>query len=348
MPRGEQVARFYSLVMDLAAARHGVPAAVLARRYGLRLRTVYRDLHALEQAGFPLARSEGARWKLVDGWQRRLPFPLRAGELLALHVAAQLMAPLRGTPLARDFQALFVRLAGPDGTRPPGQGELFPRYRQLLATRSALAIDYTAHEAVLERLCRACETRTTVRAAYWVESRGEMTHRRIDPYCLYYDPQLEALYVFAWCHLRAAMRTFAVHRFRQVTLTEQRFAVPADFSAEGYLRRAFRLWRGEHAVRVRLRLERDAAGWVTERRWHASQKTRRLPGGRAELELTVDGTREVERFILGLGAACEVLEPGWLRERIAREHRRAAGLARGGPKRSVTSDDTALRHRRAR
>src|SRR5579883_2304266 len=316
--------------MDLAAARHGVPAAVLARRYGLRLRTVYRDLHALEQAGFPLARSEGARWKLVDGWQRRLPFPLRA------------------TPLARDFQALFVRLAGPDGTRPPGQGELFPRYRQLLATRSALAIDYTAHEAVLERLCRACETRTAVRAAYWVESRGEMTHRRIDPYCLYYDPQLEALYVFAWCHLRAAMRTFAVHRFRQVTLTEQRFAVPADFSAEGYLRRAFRLWRGEHAVRVRLRLERDAAGWVTERRWHASQKTRRLPGGRAELELTVDGTREVERFILGLGAACEVLEPGWLRERIAREHRRAAGLARGGPKRSVTSDDNAVRHRRAR
>src|SRR5579883_2556272 len=297
--------------MDLAAARHGVPAAVLARRYGLRLRTVYRDLHALEQAGFPLARSEGARWKLVDGWQRRLPFPLRAGELLALHVAAQLMAPLRGTPLARDQQ-------------------------------------HPAPEAVLERLVRACETRTAVRAAYWVESRGEMTHRSIDPYCLYYDPQLEALYVFAWCHLRAAMRTFAVHRFRQVTLTEQRFAVPADFSAEGYLRRAFRLWRGEHAVRVRLRLERDAAGWVTERRWHASQKTRRLPGGRAELELTVDGTREVERFILGLGAACEVLEPGWLRERIAREHRRAAGLARGGPKRSVTSDDNAVRHRRAR
>src|SRR5581483_736200 len=110
--------------MDLAAARHGVPAAVLARRHGLRLRTVYRDLHALEQAGFPLARGEGARWKLVDGWQRRLPFPLR------------------GTPLARDFHALFARLAGPDGNRPPGQGELFPRYRQLLATRSALAIDY--------------------------------------------------------------------------------------------------------------------------------------------------------------------------------------------------------------
>src|SRR5581483_9115044 len=216
MPRGEQVARFYSLVMDLAAARHGVPAAVLARRHGLRLRTVYRDLHALEQAGFPLA---------------------------------------------RDVHALFARLAGPDGNRPPGQGELFPRYRQLLATRSALAIDYTAHEAVLERLCRACETRTTVRAAYWVESRGEMTHRRIDPYCLYYDPQLEALYVFAWCHLRAAMRTFAVHRFRQVTLTEQRFAVPADFSAEGYLRGAFRLWRGENAVRVRLRLDREVAGW---------------------------------------------------------------------------------------
>ncbi|MGH7859519.1 MAG: helix-turn-helix transcriptional regulator, partial [Candidatus Binatia bacterium] len=268
MPRGDQVARLYALVMELARSKHGLPVERLASKRGWRPRTVYRDLHALESAGFPITRADGARWKLIDGWEARIPFPMPVGELLALHVARSLMAPLRGTPLARSLDALYERLTGPRSSAAAGQGELFPRFRSVLATRSDLAIDYSKHEAVLETLCRACENRATVRAVYFVETRGEVTRRRIDPYSLYYDPHLEALYVFAWCHLRKAMRTFAVHRFRQAAPTERHFEVPADFTTERYLRGAFRIWRGENAVRVRLLLDREVAGWVTERRWH--------------------------------------------------------------------------------
>jgi predicted DNA-binding transcriptional regulator YafY len=362
MPRGDQVARLYRLVMDLARTKRGLPAALLARRHGLLPRTVYRDLHALEQAGFPIAQADGSRWKLVEGWEARIPFPLPLAQLLALHVARDLMAPLRGTRLARDFEEFHRRLTGeppiPSGER---QGTLFDRFRTILVTRSALAIDYTAHAAVLETLCRGCEKRTTVRCAYHVESRRELTRRLIDPYCLYYDPHLEALYVFAWCHLRNAMRTFAVHRFRQAALTAEHFEVPATFTPEGYLRRAFRIWRGEHAVRVRIAVDPEVAGWIAERRWHASQKLRRRAGGGCELELTVDGAQEIKRFVLQLGASAEVVEPAWLREEVTREHaaaaRRGVGRARRGPRRaarrgvgaaaggeSVTSADRAARH----
>jgi proteasome accessory factor B len=346
MPRGDQIARLYALVMELARTKHGLPVERLASKHRWRPRTVYRDLHALETAGFPITRADGARWKLIDGWQDRIPFPMPVGQLLALHVARRLMAPLRGTSLTRDLNTLYERLAG----LPPAaeaQGELFPRFRTAVATRSQLAIDYSRHEAVLETLCRACETRTTVRVVYYVPARDEVTRRRIDPYSLYYDPQLEALYVFAWCHLRRAMRTFAVHRFRQAAPSERRFEIPADFTPDGYLRGAFRIWRGENTVRVILRLERGTAGWVTERRWHASQEVRRLSGGRAEIEFTVDDTTELERFVLGLGASCQVVEPGWFREKIAREHERAGRLSRQGPKRFLTLDDNALRDDRA-
>lgn len=348
MPRGGQVARLYKLVMALAASRYGLPAAELARRHRLRPRTVYRDLHALEQAGFPIARSDGARWKLVDGWQQRVPFPLPLGQLLGLHVARGLMAPLRASPVGRDFDALYERLAGvkPDGSAP--QGDLFPRLRTVIAARSQIAIDYSKHAAVLETLCRGSETRTTLRAVYYAETRRELTRRKIDPYSLYYDPQLEALYVFAWCHVRKAMRTFAVHRFRQAVLTTERFEVPAGFTAEGYLRGAFRIWREENTVRVRLAVDREAAGWVAERRWHASQKVRRRAGGACEIEFTVDGVREIKRFILGLGAAVEVMEPGWLREEVGKEQQAAWRRASGRAESSLSLDDKRFRHHQAR
>jgi predicted DNA-binding transcriptional regulator YafY len=328
--------------MDLARTKHGITAVALARRRNLRLRTVYRDLHALEGAGFPITSGDGARWQLIDGWEARVPFPLPLAQLLALHTARELMKPIRGTPVGREFDALYERLAGPMRDGASGQGDLFPRMRTILATRSQLAINYCEHTALLETLCRACELRATVRAVYYTESRGELTQRDVDPYCLYYDPQLEALYIFGWCHLRREVRTFAVHRFRQATMTRKRFQAPVGFTPEAYLRGAFRIWRGENTVRVRIAVDREAAGWIAERRWHASQETRRRANGSGELTFTVDSVRELQRFVLQLGAAAEVIEPEWLRREVAQEHARAARRNRPGPRQKLTLDDKAL------
>ncbi len=267
-------------------------------------------------------------------------------QLLALHLARELMKPIRGTPVARELDVLYERLAGQAAKAPGGQGELFPHLRTILAGRSQLAIDYTEHTALLETLCRASETRATVRAVYYAETRRELTRRKIDPYCLYYDPQLEALYVFGWCHTRRAMRTFAVHRFRQATITSGRFEIPAGFTPESYLRGAFRIWRGENALTVRIAVDAEAAGWVAERRWHASQKVRRRPNGGCELTFTLDGVRELQRFVLQLGAAAEVLEPEWFRGQVAEEQARAARRNRGRGQEFVTQGDTSASNTR--
>ncbi len=343
MPRGDQVGRLYTLVTDLARRKRGMTAAALAQRHDLGVRTVYRDLHALETAGFPITTGDGARWKLIDGWEAHIPFPLPLGQLIALHMARTLMRPIRGTLVARDFDVLCQRLTGPTVDRRGAQGDLFPRLRATLTTRSQLSIDYSNHAAVLETLCQACETRTTVRTVYYAETRRDLTRREIDPYCLHYDPQLEALYVFAWCHLRSAMRTFAVHRFRQAVLTDKHFDLPATFTPERYLRDAFRMWRGENAVMVRFAVDPEVAGWIAERRWHASQRIRRRADGGCEVTLTVDGTREVQRFLLQLGAAAEVIEPAWLRAQIADEQARAARRNQRRPVKRMTPDDTRVR-----
>jgi predicted DNA-binding transcriptional regulator YafY len=339
MPRGAQIVRWMSILEELRASRIGLPAEALARRHDWNPRTVYRDLRALEDAGFPIT-SAGGRWKLVDGWQRAVPFPLSLGERVALGFARTVMAPLRGTPVARDFEKLYDRLAGRHSPAVDRQGKLFQRVRPFLTTASPLGIDYSNHAALIETLCAASEAQRTVRAVYYAESRRELTRRDVDPYHIHWDPRLEALYLFGWCHLRKDVRTFAVHRFRQVTATDRSFIMPPGFSSEKFLRSAFRIWRAENAVTIRLTIEPSDAGWVSERRWHASQKVRRRSDGRSEIELTVDWSIEVKRFILQLGAEVEVLEPDWLRRDIAAEHAAAARRGRRPARRkSPTLDD---------
>ena len=334
-----------TLVDELTKSGLGIPTAVLAERHGWPLRTIYRDLHALEEMGMPISQADGGRWTLVEGWRNAWAFPLPLDERLALQAVRQLATPLRGTALGRAFERLHDRLVGPASpfSARRRQGELFRRLRPLWTSRSLLAIDYARHEATIETLCRAMESGSTLRATYFAQSRGELTTRNIDPYHLHWDPGLEALYLFAFCRLRREVRTFAVHRFRALAPTAGRFVVPADFSTEAYLGNAFRIWREKVPVRVRIAIDEPEAGWVCERRWHGSQEVVRRADGGCELSFVVDGTRELKRFILQFGAAIEVLEPASLRRDVAREHAAAAKRGSRPVQGSLTLDDKRVR-----
>ncbi len=324
MPRGDQVGRLYTIVMSLAATRRGLTAAMLADKHALPLRTVYRDLEALEQAGFPVTKLDGGRWKLIEGWDQKIPFPLSTGELFALHIAADLMAPLAATPAGKHLAKLHRRLTGAKPRRKSGQAELFPAPAGVLHLSAAFEIDYEPHGEVIDALWESIETRRSVRGRYRAVTSSEEGWRTIDPYALHYDPKVGAMYVIGWCHERADLRTFAVHRFERVEKTEREFKRRSDFDLERYLEHSFGIWTAAETINVRLRIHPPAAAWVKERRWHQTQKMRQLASGAIELDMTVADTVEIVRWILGLGADVEVLAPAELRDEVRDIHRRAA------------------------
>jgi predicted DNA-binding transcriptional regulator YafY len=140
---------------------------------------------------------------------------------------------------------------------------------------------------------------------------------------MHWDPALESLYFIGWCRLREAVRVFAVHRFRMVTLTGERTRARPECSSHQALRHAFRVWRGGNVQRVVVRLKGWAAADARERRVHASQNVTRLPRGEARVELEVAGFEEVSRWILGYGALAVVESPPELVAAIAAEIDRA-------------------------
>jgi proteasome accessory factor B len=53
-----------------------------------------------------------------------------------------------------------------------------------------------------------------------------------------------------------------------------------------------------------------------ERRWHQSQKNKKLKDGSLEIAFEVAGTKEIKTWILGFGSLAKVLEPPSLVEEI--------------------------------
>ena len=52
--RGDQLARQWRILRLIEASGSGLTVAEISDREGISLRTAYRDLEALQEAGFPL------------------------------------------------------------------------------------------------------------------------------------------------------------------------------------------------------------------------------------------------------------------------------------------------------
>jgi predicted DNA-binding transcriptional regulator YafY len=111
-------------------------------------------------------------------------------------------------------------------------------------------------------------------------------------------------------------------------------------TSKAALRSAFRVWRGGHLTRVRIRFASGVAAEIEERRWHPSQRLERVSAptcaGEAtaaahsgvDLTIEVAGLAEVKRWVLGFGAAAQVLEPTAAAERYGQAARHPRGRGR--------------------
>jgi predicted DNA-binding transcriptional regulator YafY len=186
MPRNDQLARQWHILRRLEGRRGvtlGELAAALPDDFPKHLRTLRRDLEALETAGYPVLteRVEGqVRWRLIDG-ARAPAVGFSPTELMALAVSRDLLGPLKGTALR---SALDSALTKATAALPPGGPELVRQMRDWLSVHLGPYKPYRKHRATIDRLTRAVAERRTVQVRYFTASRQVTTRREVDPYRL--------------------------------------------------------------------------------------------------------------------------------------------------------------------
>ena len=114
------------------------------------------------------------------------------------------------------------------------------------------------------------------------------------------------------------MRMFVLDRIKTVTVTDERFTIPKDFSLDDFMRHSFKVMHDE-LYTVKVRISPGWARWVGEKIWHESQKVTRLADGGLEVAFRVAGLDEIKRWILSLGPEAVVLEPEKLKEIVRKD-----------------------------
>jgi predicted DNA-binding transcriptional regulator YafY len=122
--RNDQVIRQWCLLRKLESPR-GATLKELADSLPddapRHLRTIRRDLEALEAAGFPLVteRVDGqTRWKLIDGFRQIPALTFSTTELMALTFSRHLLKPLDGTQIQAALNSALSKASA--ALPPPG------------------------------------------------------------------------------------------------------------------------------------------------------------------------------------------------------------------------------------
>jgi len=316
MARGDQLARQWKIIQTLISSRIGKAVSELAQDLRCHSRTVYRDLEALQAAGFPVYTDRvGGKniWSLLETAKHSIPIPFSLPELMALYFSRGMMGVLKDTVFYDSLVSLFEKIKT---TLPDEYITYLGQVEKSLEVRSKPHKQYAQMRSVIEKVSEAAIHRNYIEIDYYTMSRKTKTRRKVAPYKIWFFDG--TFYLIGNCGLREDIRIFAMDRIQNLALVEETFEMPENFNVDEFMKSSFGVFQGE-PVRVRIRFAADIADYIREKIWHDTQQIEPQNDGSVIFEAEVAGIAEIKFWILKWGAKAQVLEPESLREAVRKE-----------------------------
>ena len=271
----------------------------IAQAFNLSLRTVYRDMAALQEIGVPLAAQAGEGYTLLESFHLP-PVMLREQEAMALILGAKMLQASGNMPQEAGSALDKVAAALPSALRKDAERKA--EIIQFIMPVGRFKLD----DPLLDQIQRAIQEKRVLRLRYFSYQEQTITERDVEPLTLSYGQG--TWYIAAYCRLREDYRDFRVDRIEQMTTLPERF------------RRAPRPPASPAELRpLRLRVAASVLRWVQERQHYGFVEALPDEDGAMLMRYAVQRFEEIIPWILSWGAQVEVLEPNDLRDQIRAE-----------------------------
>jgi len=291
-------------ILVILLRKERVQAKELAQRFDVSVRTILRDVDAINLSGIPVVTYQGVNGGIGIAEGYRLD---------------------RSVLTDHEMAAIFTALKGVSKTMPESQYEIL--LEKLKNTLSASQLDllksrtnhliidlspWGGNELLKQRLItlrRAIENNRELEFDYQ-NLTGKKTSRRVEPYSLVLKGQ--AWYLYAWCLLREDFRLFKLSRMRDVTVLETCYQ-PKELSLDQLSWE--KSWQeSEPMVELELLFEKEMETIVEECFGENPLKNRE---GKIIVKTRLPENNWLYGFILSFGTGVEVVSPPGIRAIVA-------------------------------
>ena len=222
----KRLSRLVAILTQLQT-RGLVTSTNLADKFGVSVRTIYRDIRALEKAGVPILTQEGKGYSLMEGYNIP-PIMFSENEANALITVEHLVLKNRDSSLIQEYIKAINKIKAVLRYSTREKTELISKR---VAVSPAISGMNTSNSLML--IQNALTSFQVLTVTYQSEDANKITDRLLEPFALYYSLQ-ENWTLIAYCRLRKDYRMFRLDRMLKIHSTELIFK-PHTLTLQEYL-----------------------------------------------------------------------------------------------------------------
>ncbi len=226
----KRLSRLTAILTQLQSKRI-LTATKLADKFGVSVRTIYRDIKALEEAGVPIVTEEGKGFSIMEGY-RIPPVMFTENEANALITAELLIKACKDESLVNEFSSAIQKI------KSVLPNQLKSRIESL-ENKVAITKFYTEtgdKSKYLLRIQKALLENLVIKINY-TNALNVASERELEPFALFSNTNDEWVLV-AFCRLKKELRSFSLSKIRSLTFTYENF-IPQNITFEQYLKKKY-------------------------------------------------------------------------------------------------------------
>lgn len=226
-----RLSRLSSILIRLQSKRL-INATELSEEFDVSIRTIYRDIRSLEDAGVPIISVEGKGYSLLDGYNIP-PVMFTEEEANALITAEHLILKNKDSSLAESYSRAIIKIKSVLRNQQKQNTELLGNRIQV---RNNAKNDKTSHYLIA---LQSYITHFELIILHYLSLKNIYTEREVEPFALYTTNGNWLL--IAFCRKREEFRAFRLDCIQNIYPIHKQFK-PHKITLEEYFEECRKKW----------------------------------------------------------------------------------------------------------
>lgn len=299
-----RIDRLSAIIIQLQS-RTQVRAQQIADRFGISLRTVYRDMKALEESGIPIVGNPGIGYSLMEGFKLP-PLMFTQEEALSFLIAEKLIRELTDADSSKQFQSGIEKIKAVMRCADKSALETIENNIAVLKTNKP---EHYMPDVLLD-LLKNIHQKRRVDISYLVDTTSMLSCRSIEAVGLFFSRT--NWYVIAYCLQKKAYRTFRVDRLQEIRPSHE--AYMREHPSLSHLLADFHNTSPLHDVVIRIRKEHITR--MSDDKYYYGLTSEEVVDEMVECKFRTYSLGKFAHWYLSYADVATVVKPDKLKEQI--------------------------------
>lgn len=281
-----------------------VRAKDIADRFNVSIRTVYRDVQTLVEAGVPIGSEAGIGYYIIDGY-RLPPVMFTKEEVTAFLTAEKLIEKFADNSIDSNFKSGMMKIRAILKSTEKEMLESIEENIEVLSRRPQLKNSNKSNHT--QSLIESISERKSLNIRYHTFYSNEIKDRNIEPIGIFFSAGY--WHTIAFCELRQDYRDFRLDRILSITKTDKTFKKKHP-SVKTYLGK---ITKEQNLVTIIIRVDKEVAQFLTEQKYYNGFVNEQLIGDKVQMTFLTSSTEYFVRWFLMFADKADILSPDSLK-----------------------------------